>query len=255
MMSDETTPADDPRAQPEAAEEQGADEQPTAEGQSGEEPEAAEAALIGEDEDVAQDETSITDTGAFLKGLTLLNENKPNPALLEFKNAMRTLDFSTAMIYLGACHAAAGNDKEAASVWRTALIREGDSAALHIMLADAQLRQGRSDLAVGDLALAQKRWPDDLGLKRRFAVAAMLSGKRAEGLSALDELIEKKADDEASLAIGVLVLYDAFDAGQAVETVMQDHERMVRLADTYRARGGQSQALIDTWVAAAAKKQ
>src|SRR4051812_22484259 len=193
--------------------------------------------------------------GAFLKGLTLLNQNKLDPASIEFKNAMRSLDFSTAMIYLGACHAAAGNDKEAASVWRTALIREGDSAALHIMLADAQLRQGRSDLAVGDLALAQKRWPDDLGLKRRFAVAAMLSGKRAEGLRALDELIEKKADDEASLAIGVLVLYDAFDAGQAVETVMQDHERMVRLADTYRARGGQSQALIDTWVAAAAKKQ
>ncbi len=193
--------------------------------------------------------------GAFLKGLTLLNQNKLDPALIEFKTAMRSLDFSTAMIYLGACHAAAGNDKEAASVWRTALIREGDSAALHIMLADAQLRQGRSDLAVGDLALAQKKWPDDLSLKRRFAVAAMLSGQRAEGLRALDELIEKKADDEAALAIGVLVLYDAFDTAQAVESVTQDRERMLRLAENYKARGGSSQALVDTWVAAATKKQ
>jgi VWFA-related protein len=193
--------------------------------------------------------------GAFLKGLTLLNQNKVDPALVEFKNAMRSLDFSTAMIYLGACHAAAGNDKEAASVWRTALIREGDSAALHIMLADAQLRQGRSDLAVGDLAAAQTKWPEDLGLKRRFAVAALLSGKRADGLRMLDELIEKKADDEASLAIGVLVLYDAFESGQAVDTIELDRERMVRLADTYRARGGSSQALVDTWVAAATKKR
>jgi len=159
------------------------------------------------------------------------------------------------MIYLGACYAAGGNDKEAAAVWRAALIRAGDSPELHVMLADAQLRQGRSDLAITDLTNAQKKWPEDLALKRRFAVAALLSGQRAEGLQALDELIEKKADDEASLAIGVLVLYDAFESGQAVEGVTQDRERMLRLADTYKARGGTSQALVDTWVAAATKKQ
>ena len=140
-------------------------------------------------------------------------------------------------------------------MWRTALMREGDSTALHIMLADAQLRQGRSDLAIDDLSSALKRWPDDLALKRRYAVAALLSGQRADGLRALDELIEKKADDEAALAIGVLVLYDAFESGQAVESVMQDRDRMLRLADTYKARGGSSQALVDTWVAAATKKQ
>jgi len=194
--------------------------------------------------------------GPFLKGLTLLNDNKLDPAAAEFRKAMRgSADFYAAMIYLGACFAAGGKDKEAAGAWRTALIREGESAALHIMLADAQLRQGRSDLAIDDLVAAQKKWPEDLGLKRRFAVAALLSGQRAEGLKALDELIEKKADDEAALAIGVLVLYDAFESGQAVETVTQDRERMLRLAESYKERGGSSQALVDTWVAAATKKQ
>src|SRR5213075_727720 len=86
--------------------------------------------------------------GAFLKGLTLLNENKVDPALTGFKNAMRgAVDFYAAMIYPAACHPAAGNDKEAAGVWRTALTRQRASAALPIMLADAQLPQGRSDLA------------------------------------------------------------------------------------------------------------
>ena len=194
--------------------------------------------------------------GPFLKGLTLLQDNKLDPAATEFRKAMRgSADFYAAMIYLGACYAAGGKDKEAAGAWRTALIREGDSPALHIMLADAQLRQGRSDLAIDDLVAAQKKWPDDLALKRRFTVAALLSGQRTEGLQALDELIEKKADDEATLAIGVLVLYDAFESGQAVEGVTQDRERMLRLADTYKARGGSSQALVDTWVAAATKKQ
>ena len=193
--------------------------------------------------------------GSLLKGLTLLNDNKLDPAAAEFRRAMRSPDLYAAMIYLGAYFAANGKDKEAAGAWRTALIREGDSPALHIMLADAQLRQGLSDLAITDLASAQKKWPDDIELKRRFAVAALLSGQRADGLRALDELIEKKADDERVLAFGVLVLYDAFESGQAVESVEQDRERMVRLADTYRARGGSSQALVDTWVAAATKKQ
>jgi len=194
--------------------------------------------------------------GALLKGLTLPYENKLEPASLEFKRAMRgSIDFYPAMIYLGACYAAGGKDKEAAGAWRTALIREGDAAALHIMLADAQLRQGRGDLAIDDLTTARTRWPEDQALKRRFAIAALLAGQRADGLRAIDELIERKADDEAALSIALLVLYDAFESGQAVENVDLDRARMVRLADTYRARGGSSQALIDTWVASATRKQ
>jgi predicted Zn-dependent protease len=194
--------------------------------------------------------------GAFVKGLTLLDKHKLQPAADEFRRAMKgSLDFPAAMIYLGASYAAGGQDKEAAGAWRTALMREGDVASLHVMLADAQLRQGRSDLAIDDLAAARTRWPDDVGLQRRFAVAALLSGQRAEGLRAMDDLIEKKADDETTLAIAMFVLYDAFESGQAVESVDGDRVRMVKLAENYKARGGQSQALVDTWVAAANKKQ
>jgi VWFA-related protein len=194
---------------------------------------------------------------AFLKGLTLLSESqtdekKLEAAATEFKSAMnRSLDFSAPMVYLGASFAANGKDKEAAAIWRTALIREGDAASLHVMLADAQLRQGRGDLAVDDLAKSRERWPDDAGLKRRYAVAALLSGQRAEGLKVLDELIESKTDDETSLTVGLLVLYDAFDSHQAIETTELDRARMLRLADTYRAHGYASQALVDTWVTTA----
>jgi hypothetical protein len=193
----------------------------------------------------------------FLKGLTLLSESqtdqkKLEPAANEFRSAMsRSLDFYAPMIYLGASFAANGKDKEAAAIWRTALIKEGDAASLHVMLADAQLRQGRGDLAVDDLTKARERWPDDTGLKRRWAVSALLSGQRMEGLKTLDELIENKTDDETSLTVGLLVLYDAFDSHQAIETVELDRVRMARLADTYRAHGYASQALVDTWVATA----
>jgi len=194
--------------------------------------------------------------GAFLRGLTLLADKKLEPAAAAFRDAMRgSLDFPPAMVYLGACYAAGGRDKEAAAAWRTALIREGDAPALHVMLADALLRQGRGDLAVEDLDAARTRWPEDQALQRRFAVAALLGGHQINGLQTLDKLIEQRAEDELSLAFALLVLYEAFDSRQPIESVDQDRTRMMRLADAYRARGGPSLALVDTWVAAATRKQ
>jgi VWFA-related protein len=191
----------------------------------------------------------------FLRGLALLAQKKLDPAANAFRSAMRASpDFYPAMVYLGACYAAGGNDKEAAGAWRTALIREGDAVALHVLLTDALLRQDKGDLALEAVDGARARWPEDEGLKRRFVVASLLSGKRAEGLRAVDELVAKQAEDEPSLALALLVLYDAFVSDQPIEDVEQDRARMIRLADAYRVRGGPAVALVDTWVAAAKKK-
>lgn len=192
---------------------------------------------------------------AFLRGLTLLAQKKLDPAANAFRRAMRaSADFYPAMVYLGACYAAGGNDKEAAGAWRTALIKEGDAVALHLLLADALLRQGNGELALQALDRARARWPEDDGLKRRFVVAALQAGKYADGLRAVDELIEKRAEDEPTLAIALRMLYEAFVNGRPVEGVEQDRARMIRLAEAYRAHGGPSLALIDVWVAAATRR-
>jgi tetratricopeptide (TPR) repeat protein len=205
---------------------------------------------------VSDEQAAAAPVGAFLKGLTLLANNKIEPAAAAFREAMRgSADFYQAMVYLGACYAAGGKDKEAAGAWRTALIREGDAPELHVMLADAFLRQGRGDLAVEDLVTARSRWPEDQGLTRRFAIAARLGGQPIDALQALDEHIDKRAEDEHSLAFAQLMLYEAFERRQPIQSVDQDRERMVRLAGAYRARGGSSLALVDSWVAAAARKQ
>ena len=194
-------------------------------------------------------------TGAFLKGLTLLSQNKLDPAADSFRNALRaSADFYPAMVYLGACFAAGGKDKEAAGAWRTALIKEGDSLTLHLLLTDALLRQGNGELALQTIEGARTKWPDDEGIKRRYIIAAMLSGKPEEGLDAVDELITQHSEDEPSLALGLLVLYEAFVKDEPIEGVDQDRARMTRFADAYRTRGGPSLALVETWVAAATRK-
>jgi VWFA-related protein len=189
---------------------------------------------------------------AFLEGLSLLAQNKLDRAANAFRRAMNgSADFYPAMVYLGACYAAGGNDKEAAGAWRTALIKEGDTLALHVLLTDALLRQDRGDLALQTITGARARWPEDEGLERRFATAALLAGRYADGLDAVDDLVARGVKDEPSLALALLALYDAFVQGRPVQDAEQDRARMILLADAYRTQGGPSIALVDTWVAAA----
>jgi tetratricopeptide (TPR) repeat protein len=193
---------------------------------------------------------------AFLRGLTLLSQNRLEHAANAFRAAMRgSADFYPAMVYLGVCYAAGGNDKEASGAWRTALIKEGDVLPLHILLADSLLRQGKGDLALEAVDGARARWGEDDGLKRRFVLAALLSGEYADGLQTLDDLLERRADDEASLSAGLLVLYESVMNGKPVDSLDNDRTRMVRLADAYKARGYPSVALVDTWVAEVTRRQ
>jgi VWFA-related protein len=192
---------------------------------------------------------------AFLRGLALLSQKKLEAAANAFRSAMRgSADFYPAMVYLGACYAAGGNDKDAAGAWRTALIKEGDAAPLHMLLIDALLRQGSGELAYQTVEGLRARWPEAEGLERRYVLAALLAGKHAEALRTLDAMIDRRADDDALLTVALLVLYDAFMTEHPIETVEQDRTRMIRLADLYRARNGESAALVDTWLEAAKKK-
>ena len=190
----------------------------------------------------------------FVQGLALLARNELDPAARSFRAAMRAApDFYPAMVYLGACWAAVGNDKQAAGAWRTALIKETETSALHVWLADALLRQGRADEALEAIEPAREQWPADIDLKRRFVAAALLAGRSADGLKALDDLLAAREDDLPSLTFGLLVLYQAFMDRHAVESLEADRTRMARLAAAYRARGGPSQALVDTWLKAIEK--
>ena len=78
----------------------------------------------------------------------------------------------------------------------------------------------------------------------------MADGRYADSLTAIDDLVERKADDEPTLALALLVLYEAFRNEKPIESVELDRARMSRLADAYRTRGGPSLALVETWVAA-----
>ena len=194
-------------------------------------------------------------TAAFLRGLSLLAAQKLDDAANEFRDALRASpDFYPALVYLGACYAAGGKDREAAGAWQTALIRLDDSVDVHALLAEALLRQGRGDQAFRVLDAARTRWPDDGELNRQFATAAIAAGRYVEGLEAVEDVVASNIDDEPLLALGLLVLYEAFTHGEPIVSPDQDHARMTRFADAYRTHGGPSLALVETWLSATAPR-
>jgi len=188
----------------------------------------------------------------FRKGLALLEKHNLEAAAMAFRDSMHAarVDFYPGMVYIGACYAAGGKDKDAVNVWRTALIKESDAAPVHRLLIDALMRLGYGDMALDMAVGARARWPENTGFTRQFAVAALAGGKPLDGLKALDELVAAHAVDEPSLALALMTIYEALQTGRPIETVEQDRERLLRLAGIYREHGGPSMALVDTWVAA-----
>jgi VWFA-related protein len=188
---------------------------------------------------------------SFLDGVSRLARAELAPAAEAFRAALRaSADFYPAMVYLGACYAAGGKDQEAAGAWQTALIREGDVPALHLLLIDAFQRMGKNDGALAAIERARRRWPDNPAFARRFVVAALATGRSVEALEVLDGL-EGSAEDESALVLGLHTLYEASVASRPIETQEADRARMNRYAELYRRLDGPSTALVEAWLAAA----
>jgi VWFA-related protein len=187
----------------------------------------------------------------FVEGLAKLSRTELDPAAQSFRASLRaSSDFYPAMIYLGACFAAAGKDREAAGAWQTALIKEADVPVLHQLLVDALLRLKRNDAALAALDRARARWPDDPAFTRRRVHALAAAGRTAEALDALDRLQAPGPGDERVLFVGLQVLYESLAAGAAIQDPEVDRARLSRYAEAYRRLNGPSMALVETWVAA-----
>jgi tetratricopeptide (TPR) repeat protein len=140
---------------------------------------------------------------AMLRGLGLLEADRTNDALTQFKAALDdSPDLSAALVYAGACYAATGHDREAAGAWQTALIDDPTARPIYTLLIDALLRLGDHARARDVLARASARWPSDLELARRQVIALAAAGDRDQARARLDELVAIAPDDGAAACLG-----------------------------------------------------
>jgi predicted Zn-dependent protease len=156
------------------------------------------------------------------------------------------------MVYLGACYAAGGKDREAASAWQTALLRERDSRVLQRLAIEAWLRADRAAAAQALVKQARQRWPDDPSFVALAAQVALADGRRQEGL----ELVATLADPGDLLLLQALAaLYEAAQEGQPIWDADRDLARMRALREAYAKANGESLGLVDAWIAGVASNQ
>jgi tetratricopeptide (TPR) repeat protein len=187
----------------------------------------------------------------FVAGLGKLQDGELEAAAAAFRAALRVApDFGPALVYLGACYAAGGKDREAAGAWQMALVREQSSPALQRLAIEAWLRADRPAAAFALLKQARTRWPDDAGFAPLYVQTALAEGQVREGLEQLASIAQP---DAATLLAGLSVLYDAWKRQAPVWDAARDLETMRSLRETYAARQGESLGLVDAWIAEIAK--
>ena len=202
---------------------------------------AAEAPL-GSEEDPA--------TPAMIRGFGLLANGRLDDAATEFKGALRDApDLSLALVYVGSCFAAGGLDREAAGAWQTALIEEKRVPVLYVLLADAWLRLNDPARALEVLTRATARWPGDVDLNRRRAVALARAGKQPDALSEVDALLARAPDDAATACVGFRIAVDRSGAGRV------DEEKTRRYATACASGGAPESPLAAGWLKNAGKKR
>jgi VWFA-related protein len=183
----------------------------------------------------------------FVAGLGRLQRGNVEDAAAAFRATLRAApDFTPAMVYLGACYAAGGKDREAASAWQAAILREPDRPEVQRLAIEAWLRADRPAAALALVRQARTRFPDEEAFVGLQARASLADGKRQEGLELLDTVTKP---DESLLLLALGTLYEAARTRTPVWDPPRDLETMRRLRETYAATNGSSVALVDAWLA------
>jgi tetratricopeptide (TPR) repeat protein len=187
---------------------------------------------------------------AFLRGLELFANGDMNPAATQFTAALRIEpQFAPASFYLGACYAAGGHDREAATAWRTALVAADKTPVEYASLADAVFRLGDDQLAIAPLRDAVAAWPGDDELRRRLALAFALTLQHKDALATVEPYLARHPGDHEALLVAVHAIYAARLAGQPLLGGDQDLERMAAYSRAYAAAKGPHEALVRSWAA------
>jgi len=192
----------------------------------------------------------------FLHGLALLSRNERDLAADEFRATLKvSFEFFPAVVYLGACYAANGKDRDAAGAWQTSLLTESDVPQVYLLLADSLVRLNAGEEARDAMVEALGTWPESVELKRRLAFAYALLGKEREALAALDPYLDKHPEDRRALFLAIGLVYAAHVEGRTITDLAQDRARIDGYARRYAALNAPNQSVVAQWQRYLAEKK
>jgi TolA-binding protein len=186
---------------------------------------------------------------AFDKGVQYLAGGDYANAEASFKSAINPDADSAAVIaYLAACYAGAGQDREAAGAWQTALIDASDLPEIYQWLSDALLRAHDLSQARAVLEEAVSKWPADQRFTRAMALLYATFGQGREAMRTLDRYLESAPNDVDALFMAVEWMYNLRLAGAIVRSRAEDAQLARRYGDAYVKAKGPQAALVRQWL-------
>ena len=210
---------------------------------------AAAQAQKGEFAGAAMDALSAGDqaAAAFLKGLDWFAKGELNQAASQLNIAAGPRrEFFPAAFYLGATYAAAGRDRDAASIWQMSFGTELRPSLAYQLFADARFRDGQPQSVVDVLKSVWPKLPNDDEITRRLATAYMMLEQHRETLDVLVPFLERHPDDQPALFAAIVSQYEAASRAK-VSLSNLEKERMRTWARRYR---GDQSALVDRYLQA-----
>ena len=185
-------------------------------------------------------------TVSFVNGLAALRDGKLPQATALFQQTLKAAPtFIGVAFYLGACHAARGEDREAIGAWQMSLLSEG-ADAVYPMLVDALLRVGDNKKALEFIEESPASWGLPTDRMRREAIAYAVTGRYDEAAPLVTSLLDGEPDNTGLLFLGLQLLYRAhLDTGLS-ET---ERARFRTWADRYEILKGPEAGLVMAWKA------
>jgi VWFA-related protein len=163
------------------------------------------------------------------RGIARLQRGDLEQAAAAFRTAIKLAsDFAPAAVYLGACYAAGGRDREAAGAWQLVLALGREDQVVYRLTADALLRLGDTAAADEILEDAVRTFPDDPGLARRVALARAIAGDTTQALTLIEPLLVR--NPEPDLQVLAVKLAIAKAAANTSGDRAEDLARLQRLS-------------------------
>jgi hypothetical protein len=197
------------------------------------------------DDTVDAHEQSVRTT---LRGVGLFGVGDPRMAATMLRRAIDAAPNPIAHLYLGACRALEGNDRDAVASWQTALDGGLPPAIVTPLLIDAYMRLGDLTKA-GELAQrAAINGVPDPAVVRGSAAVLVAQGREIDAMPLLEQHLATHPDDLDAQYVMLHALFASFVHGKGIGTTAQGKERFKTLARTYVDAKGRNAAIVTEWV-------
>jgi VWFA-related protein len=188
--------------------------------------------------------------GAFARGLVNLRLSDAAGAITAFELALARAPASAAALrYLGAAHAAGGNDRDAAGAWQFALGTEEASLDWHLADVDTLVRIGDWSVAFSRLRALQLRFPESLEILTRQVETGLAAGRIDETRPLVARLLELRPGHSDGLWWQLVLAF----ADAVVPDEREAAERFLELAGRYLDLNLPRADLVRSWIVAVSR--